>query len=47
MIMPGVQMPHWAPPCSRKHCWMGVKFLSFGKLRGYAFDGDDLCSFGL
>ena len=42
-IMPGVQMPHWAPPRSRKHCWMGWSFWPDGD----AFDGGDVCAFGL
>ena len=42
-IMPGVQMPHWAPPSARKHCWMGWSFWLIWK----AFDGDDVGALGL
>ncbi len=42
-IMPGVQMPHWAPPFSRKHCWMGWSFSLMAMPSMVVM----LCAFGL
>jgi hypothetical protein len=42
MIMPGVQMPHWAAPCARKACAQAVDPVRPGGL-----DRGDVAAVGL
>ena len=43
MSIPGVQNPHWTPPCSRKARWSGMQLVVEGK----TLDRRDLASLGL
>ena len=43
MSMPGVQIPHWAPPVSRNACWSGES----GPSPRQPLDGDDLVAVDL